>query len=144
MTMLLIASAGCKVKAPMLTEVKSVNFKNTESGKVGLVLDLKIKNPNAFALKVKNLNFEVYLNDKVLGKAYSDKKIKINKNSDGYHSIYLETDIDQLKGLMGSLGSLFSQKTEFGLKGKVKCSAGIIPKRFKVDVKTKVNLKDLF
>lgn len=143
MLMLLTLNA-CKIKAPVVSDFKTTEFRKNESGKTGIELQVHIKNPNAFALRIRRLNFEVYVNDKVLGTAYSNKKIKIARKSDGTHTVFLETDMNQMKSMMTSLGTLFSQKTEFGLRGNVKCSAGIIPKRFKVDVKTKVNIKDLF
>jgi LEA14-like dessication related protein len=140
----LMALSACKIKAPVVSDFKTTDVKKNESGKTGIELQVHIKNPNAFALRIKRLNFEVYMNDKVLGTAYSNKKIKIARKSDGTHTVFLETDINQMKTIMTSLGAFFTQKSEFGLRGNVKCSAGIIPKRFKVDVKTKVNITDLF
>ncbi len=141
---LLLCLQACSISAPLITDVKSVDFKNTETGKKGMEVAFKIKNPNAFALKVKRFDFELSINNKPIGKAYSVRKIKIARHAEAYYPILLETDIDQAKTLLTGLGSLFQGKTELAMTGSVKVGAGFLSKKFKAEVKAKINLKDFF
>jgi LEA14-like dessication related protein len=141
---LLFLMQACSISAPLITDVKSVDLKNTEKGTKGMEVAFRIKNPNAFALKVKRFDFEISINKKPIGKAYSVRKIKIAKHSEAYYPILLETDIDQAKTLLTGFGSLFQGKTEVAMTGSVKAVAGFLSKKFKAEVKAKINLKDFF
>ena len=140
----LVFCQSCKIAAPLVTDVKSFNFKNTETGKTGVEVEFKIKNPNGFALKIKRFDFEVTVNNKVLGKAYASKKIKIARQSEMYYPILLESDISEVSTLLSGFGTLLQGKTEVMMKGSVKCGAGFLSKKFKVEAKAKINLKDFF
>jgi len=79
-----------------ISDIKSVKL--LEFSDKGLVVEseIQITNPNSYNLSVVDSDFEVYIKNKKIGRAYIDSKVQIPKNSSDYHVVILKSDYEDL------------------------------------------------
>jgi LEA14-like dessication related protein len=127
-----------------ITDIKSVKL--LEFSDKGLVVEseIQITNPNNFTLSVVDSDFDVYIKNKRIGKAYIDSKVKISKNSSDYHIVVLKSDYEDLaSGAMTNLIALTmgSDKINFKVEGFIVGKAFLFKKKVKVSHEGIVPLK---
>ena len=133
--LLVVGCMSCKVAAPQFVNVKMAGKEDGQPLKV----EVTVKNPNSFALKLKKVNLEIVYNDKVIGRAYINHKVRIAGKSTGTAPILLELE----KLDMGTMMTGFlSRKNAVEFRGKVRCAAGIFPKTFRMKAGMALDLKD--
>lgn len=119
------------------------NFKfgGLEGKTVELSFDASIYNPNKYTIKAKPSEFDLYVNDDYVGKAFLTEKIKMKKNVTSECPVNLR--IELIDGAMFKLMKLVNKKeVEIMLDGKLKASVLGISKKFDVKEKKKLNMKD--
>ena len=132
---------GCiSYKAVQIKEIKSVQpfNNNLTSGK--MVVNLRVENPNNYAIKVKKYNLHAFVNNTDLGEVKVDEKIVLPRKSDKDYSLTFATDMNKILGILPSL--LLQGGGEAALKGSVRVKAFIVSKKFSVDLKKKVRASD--
>jgi len=147
LTTLLISLMFCSC------EIEDVDFKGIENFKVlkqdmdDIVVrfDMRVNNPNKFNIKIAKTSLDIYINGNKVGKAKMKEGIKILKKKEDAYPVYLKTNgKDVMKGMMGSLGSLFGGDVKVRIKGNVKAKVYGIGKKFEIDEEQSVDPKGLF
>jgi LEA14-like dessication related protein len=88
----------------VLKEVAITRFSLTE---IHFLFGIEVQNPNSFDLKLKGLEYSVYLNEKEVGKGRLEKEVQIPKSSSTMVQIPLATDF---RGLGNPLQFVLSGK----------------------------------
>jgi LEA14-like dessication related protein len=105
-------------------------------------VDLLVKNPNKFGIKVKKSFLDIYIGDSYLGKGKLTKAIKIKRKRESNLTIPIELALE--KGALFKLMRLATaKKTTVRVEGVVRGSAMGIPKRVKVNKTKEMSIKDL-
>ena len=130
---LFITLSGCKsyqsiiVEEPQNVKINSANLNN-----MNLTLQLPIKNPNFYPIKVKRIYADVYLNQNAVGKITNKEKLKIPGNSDEIHDLELNINYSDIFDSGFSLMRLLrSKKLQIKLEGYVEVRSFLIKKEVK-------------
>ncbi len=124
--------------------VQDYSIDKVNSSDLAITIKMKVKNPNKYNIKIKKSTFELFLNDKKLGKANMLEDIKLPKESTEVHEITFVSAIKDLSSsIFSSLGMIFGRTSKLRIKGKVKAKAYGISKKFDVDVTEEIKASDL-
>lgn len=116
----------------------------TDEGFV-LEMDVAIMNPNGIALKMKRADMEVYLNDIHIGHAKIARRLSLPANEKSTHRIAVETTYaESFQGNLMSLGaSALFGGLNMRLEGEIRGGTFLFYKKFPIDHKEKLDLKNL-
>ena len=141
-----LAIAFCSCGSVQPLEVKSIeNFKvnNISKGKIDLTIEVVIDNPNSFSVKVKDVAFDVKINNLNLGEIKYPKAIKLKRNGKTTTKLDIETSIGKL--LLQAPGALLAFQKEntvpLELNGKFKAGKLFIYKSYSVSYADEIDLK---
>ena len=140
----LLSFNSCSFEEVEITEIKYVKL--LEFSKKGLLVEseIKIKNPNSFQLSMVDSEFDVYIKGSKLAKASIDNNIKIPKNSEEYHKVFMKSDFkDFADGALTKMLSLTfgSSEVDFKVEGYITGRAFLMKKKVRVSHEAKVPLK---
>lgn len=107
-------------------------------------LDLRVKNPNNYNIKIKKSSLDIFINGNKAGKTKMKDDIVLKKGVEGVYPIYLKTNGKEILSSMGSLGSLLTGSLKVRIKGNVKAKVYGIGKKFPIDVEEPVSLGSMF
>lgn len=125
-----------------VTEISSVNFEKASITSPQIDVTLKIKNPNFYKIKVKDINLEGFVSGQSLGRVGVDTKdVFIPKKSEEKYTITLKADVAKVLAALPSV--MFTQSAIVGLKGNIEVKALLFKKKVPIDIKEKVSAKDL-
>ncbi len=114
------------------------------ANEVKISLNMKIKNPNNYTIKIKKSVFDLFLNDKELGQTSMLNDLKLEKNRSQIHDVVFESNLKDISsGIFSSLGILFGGKATLRIKGKLKAKAFGVGKKFDVDFAQDIKASDL-
>ncbi len=132
--------SSCEVKDIQLVEVESVKVLNVNKRNIDGILNIKLENPNAFGVKVKSADFEIWANNAVVGKAKLTDPFKIESNSTQSYPVHLSGDLSNaISGGIGSIvGLLMGKEPTMRIKGKLKASSFLITKTVEIDEQTDI------
>lgn len=139
--LIFLASRG-GLKEVKLNQISNVsNFQ--KNGKMMTAdVTLSILNENSFPIVVKPSQLDVLMNDRLIGIAYLNKKVKFNKKSTEDYIANVSFENQGIK-IMDIIGAAFSGKMKLRFSGKVKAGNGVISKKFKVDEVKEFTTDDL-
>ena len=136
---LLIATVSCSIKESVKKcsfKVEKIAINDFTNQGFKAVVKFKIKNPNWFGMKVKQLEYFVSVNDEELGKGKSESSISIPARSKSYVDVPLQMQFTELSG---SLLKLFiSGKMEYRIRGKAVFATILGDMEYPFDLKKKV------
>ena len=113
----------------VITEVEELSMKA-----VKLQIMIPIENPNNFSFKIRNINLDLIINDRNVGKVKKMDKVKIPANSKDTYPVSFElTTKDALANILFLVGELQKRNPELKVTGTVTVSKLGIPKRIKVE-----------
>jgi len=133
-----ILLVSCKVEPIVPTDVQHVRFGSIDpiQGTVSLDLDLKVRNPNRFAVTVYNMEVDVTIADVPLGKVNIADKFKIEKDTELIYPVRVNAQLqDLIHGIPKLLGAIAKKQSNVQLKGSVKVGSGILRHTFPIDIK---------
>lgn len=108
---------------------------------VDLSFNASIYNPNKYTIKAKPSNFDLYVEDSYVGKAFLTEKVTMKKKSTSESPVKLR--IELIDGAMFSLIRLIKKdEIEIMLEGKLKGSVYGLNKKFDVKEKKTISTKD--
>lgn len=121
--------------------VNNVDFKGMVDNKVKLQLKVPIENPNAYKLKIKDMDLDVHINGKYLGKMKNSKEIVVEKKSNQVQDFPVEIHV---KNMLGSMGLFYklrkSSSVEMKIEGTIKVKAVMRTKTIKVSEVQNISL----
>lgn len=133
----LISLSGClTMKAPSVKGIE--NFKMGELSKdMNLKFDVGLKNPNNYAITLRKMDLQLFMNDSLLSDISMDKKTKIVSNGEVLIPFTVQPKAARLPKLGWSvISDLFGNKKDSRVKlnGEMIISKFIFRKRFKFSV----------
>ena len=126
--------------------VQNFSFEQMEGSQIKASITFKINNPNFYSIKLKQSDFEIFLDNDKLGSARMLEDLKIIKKKEGEYTLNLALQESELKSsIIPLLKKAFSKKTiTFRVKGKVKARVfGIISKKFDINESEEVSIQEL-
>ena len=125
--------------------VDNFGLEDRSGGNITIRLDLRVKNPNNYNIKIKKSSLDIYANGSNIGKTKMKNDIVIKKNKEDVYPLFLTLNEKDLMGsALGSLGSILTGSMKIRVKGKVKAKVYGIGKKFPIDEEQSVNLASMF
>ncbi len=122
----LLLTTACQVKEVELVGLENFKMESISTEGITIGMDARLNNPNGFAIKVKEINFDIFVRNDFLATTKLVKPVKIKaKSSDTYH--FTITDKS------GTLNTKILPKLLLSAAG-----GGKIPIRYKGYIKGKV------
>lgn len=114
--------ASCAQPKPLIyKDVERVSFKKADFTSVTLKVELKLYNPNKYALMLKDPTLEIYINDRHVGYASVDDKVAIPARDTFYVPALLR--IDLLNAIPNAIQVIRNKEITLRVDGSLK--AGI-------------------
>jgi LEA14-like dessication related protein len=131
---------SCKTpKALVYHDVEHFRLQKAGPQETNLSLDMRLYNPNNFAVKLKKGYIDVYLNDTHLGKAEVRQKTRIARRDTFLLPITLAVDVKNV--LPGALQILADRSIMLKLTGKLKVGKYGIYISFPVNYESKQEIR---
>ncbi len=122
-------------------DAKEVRFKYFNDGKLGLEIDLPIRNDGNMNFKVKEVDLDIKLNSFPAGKVVNVEKVTIRKKTEQVYTFPVEVEI---KGLSNSARILISvigrKKLVVDIEGYIKVKSLMVSRKIPVQLKEQVNI----
>lgn len=136
--------AGCKIMPPKVSGARAFSLTEDPNGNRAIRVEIRIDNPNAIGFRVNDPMFEVFLNSKKIGTAYSGAKLRVKARSNDYYGVYLGTDIKSWGDALGPLLSILTTgKIQFEVKGDLTARFLFWKRSLDVNISENVGLTDL-
>ncbi len=122
--------------------IENVSMPKMDDKEILVDLTLKLENPNNFKIKIKPSFVNVFIEDKMMGTIYLDKKVVLKKKQESLYSTQLRVKLED--GAFFSLLKYVARKeVPVRFKGKVKGSVFGISKKIDVDQLKVINGENL-
>ncbi len=129
-----VISFSCSVQQINIGNPEGVEVEELSMKAVKLQIMIPIENPNNFSFKIRNINLDLIINDRNVGKVKKMDKVKIPANSKDTYPVSFElTTKDALANILFLVGELQKRNPELKVTGTVTVSKLGIPKRIKVE-----------
>jgi len=121
--------------------VDNVDFKGMVDNKISLQLKVPIKNPNGYKLKITDMDLDVTINGKYLGKMKNSKTIIIPKKSDEVQIFPVDVHVKNMLTSMSMFYKLRKMKSaEMQIVGTMKVKALMRSKTIDISEKQTISL----
>ena len=138
----------------MLSAVSCANLENIEVGEIedvnigkfgGKTVEfeviLPIENPSSFRFRIVNVDLDVYINEKYMGKISNVDHVLIPSKSTELYTFPLKVEFsDILKGALSVFNMYLDRQAEVMIRGKISVRSFPVTRRINVDEKTLVKL----
>ncbi len=130
----LIFNSCAMYKIVDIGSVSDVDFKGIKNNIISLDISLPIKNPNLYSIKIKSVNLDLYVNDKLFGKIKNNNNIKFAAKSNNTYSLPVDVEMKSvLSGALQMINLSNSKNIKVRIKGNVKARGLIFVKKIEVD-----------
>ena len=103
-----------------------------EARNISVTANIKVSNPNWFAIKIKPSDLDAYIENQYMGKIFLEKKVKMHAKSKTVLSLPLRAELAD-GAMITALKYATKEKVALHVKGKVKAGVWFISKKFDVD-----------
>jgi len=125
--------------------VQNIGLEGRSGGNITVRIDMKVKNPNNYNIKIKKSSLDVFVNGSKIGKTKIKNNIVLKKNHQEVYPLFLTLSEKELKGsALSSIGSLLRGSMKVRIKGNIKAKVYGFGKKFPIDVEQPVNLGSIF
>ncbi|MFO7829267.1 MAG: LEA type 2 family protein [Bacteroidales bacterium] len=134
--------SGCSsFKDIEIGEIENVEFKGLYNNLAGLELTIPVSNPNNFKINIIDMNLDISINGKHLGKMTNLQKVVIPSRSEGSLIFPLQVELSNMLSGVLSLYKLRNTKNfEVQINGSIKARSFLHFKTIDVNEKHMVNL----
>lgn len=131
---------SCTYEEVAIHDIKGFKINKMEDRQIFFQFDIKLENPNNYALKIKNSDLSINLNNKNLGKLFLDETLSVPAKNTDYilvkSSVKTEGSAQDILSIM--MGSLFTGALDVHIKGEVTGGTFLYPKKVQIDHAEKV------
>jgi LEA14-like dessication related protein len=139
--LLAIGLSSCHVQAPIIGKPTSYKVEKLDIKDITLKIWLPIENPNKIKFNIKNVDFDIYVNDMKLGKITKMEKVHIPKESKDIYDIVLHVKIKDLgMSAISAMRELSAKQVKIKLDGNVTVSKFVIVKKIEVETEESVKI----
>lgn len=129
---------GCqKPKDLVFKNVQNVSLDNLSFNNATLKMELVYYNPNTFGLELSRTDFDIFVNNTLLGHSLQDLQLKIPSRKD--FTVPLQVDLDMKNLLKNGIMALMNKEVQVRLLGKAKIGKAGVYKSFNIDYTTVQN-----
>lgn len=140
--LLIFLAASCDFKEVQFKGIENVQMPQISDSEILVGLTLKLENPNKFKIKIKPSAVDVYIEEKMMGTIFLDKKVVLKKKQESSYTTQLRVKLAD--GALFSLLKYMARKeVPVRFKGKVKGSVFGISKKIDIDQTKIVNGEQL-
>ncbi len=141
-TLFLLITSCASIAPPEFRGSEGMKLEKIDGRKISLTAGVKVYNPNWFGVKVKPSNVEVYIENKYVGKAFLEKKVKMKAKRESTLKVPIRAELEE-----GALLTLLKYSTkdqvELHFKGVVKGGVFIFSKKIEIDQKQHIQGRQL-
>jgi len=144
LVLLVIVFASCASPKPFVFKgLNSIKIEKASLGKNVFNAQFEYENPNNFALTLKNLDCDVFINDKLFTHYKLDTNFIIPANKSFNLPARMEVQLSSI--VQNSVDILFNKPMKIAVKGNATLSKGFITKNLPIEFVTeqKLNLKSI-
>lgn len=132
---LMIFATGCqKPKDLVFKQVQNISLDNLSFNNATLKMELVYYNPNNFGLELSRTDFDIFVNNNLLGHSLQDLQLKIPSRKD--FTVPLQVDLDMKNLLKNGIMALTNKDVQVRLLGKAKIGKAGVYKSFNIDYTT--------
>lgn len=130
---------SCEVYEDLdVEEIKGVKIGAIKNGKLNLKISADVVNPNAYGIKLKETDLQVYLDDNFMGTAHLNTPVKLLRKQTQEYTFDVEVGLE--KGVMAKLVMLALKKEiTLQVKGDIKAAVMGINKTLAVSKTKKID-----
>lgn len=132
--------SSCTYEEVVIHDIKGFKINKMEERQIFFQFEIKLDNPNNYALKIKNSDLSINLNNKNLGKLYLNETLSVPANNTDYvlvkSSVQTQGSAQDILSVM--MGSLLTGALDVHIKGEVSGGTIIFPKKVQIDHAEKV------
>ncbi len=130
--LVIISSCSLKLEDVDFNGVDSFKIEKIENKLLNLRLGVSIDNPSSFSIKVKSFETDLFLDDRLVGHAKLNEKVKVDRKKEDVYSVPIQLQLEDGAYLV-LLKTALKDKVNLHLVGFVKGSIMGISKRIKID-----------
>lgn len=141
-----IAMSSCTMYQDVeVLEVNDVRVTEFSNEVIRAEVDLKVKNPNWYAIRLTKSEVDLTVNENELGKLNLGEKVKLAPKAVSYNTLKVEADYEDISGnfLQNMLGLIFKPKIDFKAEGYIKAKALIFGKKVPIKIEEQVDPSDI-
>jgi len=138
----LVTACATVVSKPVKPTIELVSVKplNISLSEQKIRFELKVINPNGFALPIENVNFVARFNNANIANGKSNQSVTVGANSDAQLSLDVTASLGRLAGILDTLLQGESLNLDYELSGTVE--VGSWPEPIPFDVTGAMDLSD--
>lgn len=125
-----------------LLGVQDAQLTRLDGKGLSVVVLAEVSNPNKYKISLSDPDVDLYLNDRLVGKAMLDSTVVLAANTTHTYRVPLHTDFSQGENLLPMLlGGALSGSMKVGAKGSIVAKARLLHKRFPFEVEQQIDLR---
>ena len=130
-----LAFSGCsKFEDIKLVNVKDVTYQEFKGNTLRLAITATVYNPNRFAVKIKNANMDMKLNDRIIGTVTQIEQVELVGRKQQDYKLYVTIEMkDMLSNLTNLFRVLMNDVKNLSLSGSVQVKSFLFSKTLQVD-----------
>lgn len=134
-TILALSLTGCTFEEVEYRQVNSYHVDKLNDHEARLSVNVKLDNPNSFAIKITKTKLNLSVSGKPAGEIRLLNQIKIKRRSESDYDVQLEVDPDKITkaAFQSGLSILLTKKVTIRVKGWVKGKVMGVGKKVDVD-----------
>lgn len=142
LVLILMTISSCQYEEIKYLGVSRIGNVHKDGKTIDLDVDIKINNPNTYAVKIKPSTVDVLINDAKVGVVHLTDKIKLVKKTEGIYTAQLGVELEKINLIGLATNALFG-KTTICFKGKVKAGVAGFYKKFDLNEKRDLDISQI-
>ena len=138
--LIILLSSCIQLRPVYITKIKSMSVEKVTLNEAIIKLNIMVSNHNHFKIKIKDPEFEAYLNNTLLGRVEMDtNNIIIPKRSEQEYSVYVKADVSN--NLLGSFISIIkNKKMPISIQGNATVKGFIFSKHLEINANDTISI----
>lgn len=133
--LLLIFATSCQSPKDLeFRNVQNITLDNLSFNDATLKMELVYYNPNNYGLELNRTDFDIYVNENLLGHSLQDLQLKIPSRKE--FTVPVQVNLDMKNLLKNGITALFNKEVKVRLIGKARLGKAGVYKNFNVDYTT--------
>ena len=134
---------SCEVEDVTLVELEKVEVERIEKQEMYLDVSAILDNPNSFSIKVKDSDFDLYLEDRYIGKANLENQFTLESGSQKSYDMEIKAVGENLNSdmLPVMLSAALTGKVNVRLQGSITGKIFLFTRSVNVDIEEEVSFQ---
>ena len=117
-----------------LVNIKDVTYQEFKGSTLRLAITATVDNPNRFAVKIKNANMDLRLNDRIIGTVSQIEQVELAGRKQSDYKVHVSIEMkDMLSNLTGLFRVLMNDTKNLSLSGSVHVKSFLYNKTIQVE-----------